>query len=323
MVLSWDSPIRHELEMVEAEMQRGVFSEQAILTEISLYVIGSGGKRIRPAVTLLSFRANGGDDSEISRIIKVASAFEMIHAATLIHDDINDAGELRRGREAAYKRYGVQKALIAGDFLFVRSFSLGGAFDERIIQIVAEAMTAIAESEILQAIHELDPDTRLKEYIKIVIGKTAKPIEAGARVGAYLAKAPLQAIEDMGAYGLNLGIAFQIIDDILDVTGNASTLGKPRGVDFMDGKPNLVLLEAMADPTIGPEVRRLFLKKEKTRADLDAALSFIATSDAVAKAKDIAKEYTAKAELALANLPESDHKRSMKQLAESLVERNT
>lgn len=323
MVLSWDSPIRHELDMVEAEMQKSVFSEQAILTEISLYVIGSGGKRIRPAIALLAFKANGGADDDVHRVIKVASAFEMIHAATLIHDDINDAGELRRGREAAYKRYGVQKALIAGDFLFVRSFRLGGMFDEHIVNMVADACTAIAESEILQAVHELDPDTRMKEYIKIVEGKTAKPIEAGARVGAYLAKASFQATEDMGSYGLNLGIAFQIIDDILDVTGNQSTLGKPRGVDFMDGKPNLVLLNAMGDPAVGEELRALFVKKNKTREDLDAALALVARTKAVARAKEIAKEYTTKAEVALAQLPESDHKRSMKILAETLVDRNT
>lgn len=321
MVLSWDSTIRHELDLVEEEIRKSVFSEQEILTEISLYVIGAGGKRIRPAIALLAFKANGGNDPE--RVIKVASAFEMIHAATLIHDDINDAGELRRGREAAYKRYGVQKALIAGDFLFVKSFRLGGTFDETIVQMVADACTAIAESEILQSMHELDPRTSRKDYIKIIEGKTAKPIEAGARVGAYLAKSSPQMIDAMGYYGLNLGIAFQIIDDILDVNGNLSTLGKPRGVDFMDGKPNLVLLLAMEDVKVGEALSGLFTKRDKTKDDMEKAFAFVAQTDAVARAKAIAEEFTRKAEASLKDLPDTPFKTSMLTLAETMVVRNT
>lgn len=319
MVLSWDSPIRQELDMVEQEMRKSVFSEQKVLTEISLYVIGSGGKRIRPAIAILAFRANGGTDP--GQVIKIASAFEMIHAATLIHDDINDSGEFRRGREAAYKLFGTQKALIAGDFLFVRSFRLGGCFDESIIEMVADACTSIAESEMLQSQHELDAETTMQDYIKIIEGKTARPIEAGARIGAYLAKKDRSVIDSMGAFGLNIGIAFQIIDDILDVTGDLSTLGKPRGVDFMDGKPNLVLLKAMSDRTHGVKVRELFIKKEKTREDLEKVIALVKMTNAVAEAKTLALSYTDKAQEALRILPETPFKESMRQLADIMVDR--
>jgi octaprenyl-diphosphate synthase len=321
MVLSWDSPIRQELDMVEQEMRKSVFSEQKVLTEISLYVIGSGGKRIRPAIAILSYRANGGMDP--GQVIKIASAFEMIHAATLIHDDINDSGEFRRGREAAYKRFGTQKALIAGDFLFVRSFRLGGSFDETIIEMVADACTAIAESEMLQSQHELDAETPMHDYIKIIEGKTARPIEAGARIGAYLAKKDRSTIESMGNYGRNIGIAFQIIDDILDVTGDSSTLGKPRGVDFMDGKPNLVLLRALSDVSHGAKVKELFIKKEKTRKDLDEVMALVDRTNAVAEAKAMASTYTERAMGSLIDLPETPYKDSLRQLATIMVERRS
>jgi octaprenyl-diphosphate synthase len=320
MVLTWDSTIRHELELVEQEMRDRVFSEQSILTEISLYVIGSGGKRIRPAIALLSFKANEGDDP--AKIVKIASAFEMIHAATLIHDDINDSGEFRRGREAAYKHYGTQRALIAGDFLFVRSFKIGGVFDEVIVNMLADAFTAIAESEMLQILHEMETDTTYEDYLKIIEGKTAKFMQAGAMVGAYLA-GKKERVEDMGSYGLNIGVAFQILDDILDVIGSQSSLGKPRGVDFMDGKPNLVLINAMADEKYGKGIRELFLKKNKSRDDLDAAFALVAKTDAVNKARAKARSYTMKAKESLASLKDSEYKTSMSMLADTLIDRNT
>ncbi|QLH74616.1 MAG: polyprenyl synthetase family protein [Methanomassiliicoccales archaeon] len=321
MVLTWDSTIREELDMVEQEMRDRVFSEQSLLTEISLYVIGSGGKRIRPAIALLSFKANGGKDP--AKVIKIASAFEMIHAATLIHDDINDAGEFRRGREAAYKRFGTQRALIAGDFLFVKSFKLGGTFDEKIVDMIADACTSIAESEMLQIIHEQDAETSLKDYLKIIEGKTAKFMEASAMIGAYLAGADSERMALMGRYGLNIGIAFQIRDDILDVVGNQATLGKPRGVDFMDGKPNLVLLYAMADEKVGKDLKALFLKKGKTKDDLERAMALVSMTDAVARARMMVADYTSKAKDAVIEMgTASSYTRSMEMLADSLEERN-
>jgi octaprenyl-diphosphate synthase len=320
MVPTWDSTIRHELDLVEEEMRDSVLSEQQLLTEISMYVIGSGGKRIRPAVTILTFKACGGTD--IPKVVKIASAFEMIHAATLIHDDINDQGDYRRGRVAAYKRFGTQRALIAGDFLFVKSFKMGGTFDERIVGMVADACTAIAESEMLQSLYEGDADTPISEYLKIIEGKTAKPIEAGARVGAYLAKADEGRIDQMGGYGLAIGMAFQVIDDILDIVGNDRSLGKPRGVDFVDGKPTLPLLYAMADSEYGPEIRRLFLKPERTHQDAEEALAMVVRTKAIELCKRTALDYTIKAKAIISQVPDSEFKSSMIRLADALVERN-
>lgn len=322
MVITWDSTIREELDQVEEHMRKSVRSTQETLTEIALYVIGSGGKRIRPGVAILAYKASGGNDP--SQVIKVASAFEMIHSATLIHDDINDVGEFRRGRVAAYKKYGTQKALIVGDFLFVRSFRLGGTFDDHIVGLVADACTAIAESEIIQSEHENDSKATVEDYLRIIEGKTAKPIEAGARVGAYLANKEDHGLENaLGAYGLNIGMAFQMIDDILDVIGDQKSLGKPGGVDLTDGKPTLPLIFAMEDMKHGPRIKEIFLRKDKTSEEVEEGLALVRKTNAIARTKEVAVEYTKKAEKAISILPESEYKRSLVLLAETLVERNT
>ncbi|MEI6797167.1 MAG: polyprenyl synthetase family protein [Methanomassiliicoccales archaeon] len=320
MAEAWDSTIKEEIRLVEEEMRRSVSSEQPLLTEISLYVIGAGGKRMRPGVTILSFKATGGGTPE--KAIRMASAFEMIHSATLIHDDINDEGEFRRGRVAAYRKYGTQRALIAGDFLFVQSFRLGGIFDETVVEMIASACTAIAESEMLQSFYEFDPETPIEAYIKIVEGKTAKPIEAGARVGAYLSKSTPEVMEAMGRYGLNMGIAFQIVDDIMDIEGNQETMGKPHGIDFLDGKPTLPMLIAMKDPHKGAQIRELFMRKSRNLAELDQALALIKSTDAVDRARAEAKRYVELAKKELSVLPPSHYKDGMLCLANVVVERN-
>ena len=290
-----------------------------MLTEISNYIISSGGKRMRPAVTILIFKAAGGGDA--ARVIKVASAFELIHSATLLHDDINDHGEMRRGRMAAYKKYGTQKALIAGDFLFVKSFALGGVFDESVIGVVADACTGIAESEILQSDYERNQDTDVEIYIKIIEGKTARPFEAGARVGSYLAEASPAVMDAMGSYGLNIGIAFQIVDDILDVIGDEKTLGKPHGIDIIDGKPTLPLIIAMQDKAHGGRIREIFKKEEKSPAEVAEAIGLVKKTKALDASSDLAEEYASKALLDLEVLKPSEYKEALKALTKAVLER--
>lgn len=319
MSQAWDSSIRDELHQVEQEIHRNISSEQPILTEICDYVISSGGKRMRPGVTILSYLANGGKD--VSEAVKIAAAFEMIHSATLIHDDINDRSEMRRGKMSAYKKYGLQQALIGGDFLFVKAFGIGGFFNEEIVTLVAQACTAIAESEIVQ-IEEEGQVAPLDIYLNIIEGKTAKPIMAGARIGAYLAKADPERIRSMGEYGLNIGMAFQIVDDILDITGSEKTLGKPRMVDFDERKATLPLIYAMEDSAVGAQLSKLFHKKRKTDEDVEKAVDLISRTDAIERAKGKAREFAGKALSALEELPESAHRAGLRQLAETVVNRS-
>jgi octaprenyl-diphosphate synthase len=319
MVSTWDAPVQNELRMVEEQLRESVRSEQPLLTEISNYIITSGGKRMRPAVAILIFKATGGEDPE--KVVKVASAFELIHSATLIHDDINDHGEMRRGRQAAYKKYGTQKALIAGDFLFVKSFALGGAFDEKVISVVADACTGIAESEMLQSDYEHDQDTNIDIYISIIEGKTARPFEAGARVGSYLADASPAVMEAMGSYGMNIGIAFQIVDDILDIAGDEVVLGKPQGNDIMDGKPTLPLIIAMQDKEHGERIRQIFRKDRKGPEEVAEAIALIKRTGALEVSSDMAEEYTNKALLDLEVLRPSEYKEALKALTKAILER--
>jgi octaprenyl-diphosphate synthase len=319
MSQAWDSSIKDELHQVEQEIHRNIQSEQSILSEICDYVISSGGKRMRPGVTILSYLANGGKD--VTEAIKIAAAFEMIHSATLIHDDINDRSEMRRGKMSAYKRYGLQQALIGGDFLFVKAFGIGGFFNEEIVSLVAQACTAIAESEIVQ-IEKEGQVAPLDIYMDIIEGKTAKPIMAGARIGAYLAKADADRIHSMGEYGLNIGMAFQIVDDILDIMGSEKTLGKPRMVDFDERKATLPLIYAMEDAEVGAQLSKLFHKKNKTDKDVERALELISRTKAIEQAKHKAQEYADKALRALTGMPESEHKNGLRLLAETVVNRS-
>jgi octaprenyl-diphosphate synthase len=321
MSASWDHPIREELRQVEEQIVRSVQSRQELLTEIAKHVVCSGGKRIRPGVALLSFRAVGG--KELEKIVRLATAFELIHAATLIHDDINDGGEFRRGQPAAYRKYGTQRALVAGDFLFVKGFQLGGILeDQRVVDYVADACSRMAESEILQTTFEHETSTPLDVYLEIIDGKTARPIEASARVGAFVGGAEEELIDALGSYALNIGYAFQIADDILDITGREIELGKPRGMDFMDGKPTLPLLLAMNDPTIdGKRIRELFKKPKKTHEEVTEVVGLIAATDAVEESREQALGFMRTAIDALDIVPESRYKEALLVMAETVVNR--
>jgi octaprenyl-diphosphate synthase len=319
MSQSWDSSIKEELHQVDIEIRRSIQSKQCALTEICDFVISSGGKRMRPGVTILSYLANGGKDA--SEAVKIAAAFEMIHSATLIHDDINDRSEMRRGLPSAYKKYGLQEALITGDFLFVKAFAIGGFFNEEIVNLVADACTAIAESEIVQFERE-GKMTPIDVYLGIIEGKTAKPIMAGARIGAYLAKAGPHQIQAMGEYGLNIGMAFQIVDDILDIIGIEKTLGKPRMVDFDEGKATLPLIYAMNDGSVGERLYELFHTKKKEDHEIEEAKALIAMTPAISQSRAKAQEYADKALMALEDLPESVHKDGLRKLADTVVNRS-
>ena len=309
------------MDLVEEEIRRAVSSEQTLLTDICMHVIGAGGKRIRPGVVLLSYKAVGGEESP--KVVGIAAAFELIHSATLIHDDINDHGEMRRGKAAAYKRFGVQKALVAGDFMFVRSFQLGGQWNKEIVDIISQACTATAESEILQNAYEHDPQTPLETYLEIIAGKTAMPMWAGARVGAFLGGGTQAQIDGMGHFGLAIGMAFQIVDDILDVTGDEKTLGKGHGIDFLDGKPTLPLMQAVKDPTVGERLASMFAKEEKNAIEVEEALDLIRSTEALEESYRVARQFADVALKHLDVLNGSSFKKSMAMLVEAVVERRS
>lgn len=322
MTTPWDFGVLNELALVEKKIRESVVSEEPLLTDIATYVIAAGGKRIRPTVTLLSFKALGGKD--VQQAVNLAAALELIHSATLIHDDINDGGEMRRGRPAAYKKFGLQNALVTGDFLFVKAFGIGGQFDGTIVELTANACAALAEGEIAQKRHAFDTSVTKDEYVDIIRRKTALPIMAGAKIAGLLAGANLEDVEAVGDYGLYLGIAFQIVDDILDVIGDGARLGKPAGTDIREGNVTLPAIHALNDglQVDKPELARLLRKTAKENGDLESVLTILRTSGAVEKAWTDARAYGELAKQAIASLPPTEAKVQMLRLVDFVLTRD-
>ena len=322
MTTAWDFGIKKELDLVERKLHDMVKSQEKTLTDASLHVIDAGGKRLRPAVTILCYKALGGNDTD--KIVDIASGFELIHSATLVHDDINDGGLTRRGRETVYKKYGLHDAVVTGDFLFVKAFQLGGAFDKNVVETTADACAKLAEGEIMQNRFRHKKDLSVDTYIKIMERKTAYPIRAGSMVGAYLAHAPSNVIESVGGYGLDLGIAFQIIDDILDFTGDSKRTGKQIGVDLREGHLTLPSLLAMKDS--GPTkkaILEVIAQDEPDKKQVEECVGMVLKSGAIQKAKGMAEYYGIEAIGHLGCLPKSDESQALREIVKRVLERDS
>jgi len=322
MTGSVDFGVGKELLLVEKKLRETIVSEEPLLTDIASYVIDAGGKRIRPIVTLLSFQALGGKD--IHQAVDLATALELIHSATLIHDDINDGGETRRGRIAAYKKFGLQNALVTGDFLFVKAFGIGGKFDADIVELTANACAALAEGEIRQKRHAYDIEVERDEYLDIIRRKTALPIMAGAKIAALLAGARLELVEAVGDYGLNLGIAFQIIDDILDIVGDGARLGKPAGTDLKEGNVTLVAIHALNNGSTIDHLAlsRILRSRTKSEVEIRQAIAMLRESGAVDKARMDARHFGDLAKEALEPVPDGEAKGNLLKLVNYVLSRD-
>lgn len=317
---NWDFGISEELAMVEQTILRTIRSEEPLLTEISQYVLGSGGKRIRPTVTLLAFRAVGGKDRKAAA--EIAAALELIHNATLIHDDINDGGYLRRGQVAAHRKFGVHHALVTGDFLFTKAFLLGGRFGGQVVEIAADACAAVAAGEMQQRKHSRDPTLSREEYVEIIRRKTAWLISGGAKLGALLGGGTLESIAALGEYGLDLGTAFQIVDDVLDMVGDPAVLGKPLGVDIREGNMTLPTILA-ANNGDREELVSILTKKRKSQADVERGRQLIVDQGGVEEALGEARAFGERAKEDLAILPPSPDKVQLMRLVDFVLERRS
>lgn len=317
-----DFGVGSELALVERRIRESIVSEEPLLTDIASYVIEAGGKRIRPTVTLLAFKALGGKDAR--QAVDLAAALELIHSATLLHDDINDGSEMRRGRLAAYQKFGLQNALVTGDFLFVKAFGIGGKFDADIVELTANACAALAEGEIRQKRHAYDVSVSRDEYLDIITRKTALPIMAGAKIAGLLAGARLEQVDAVGDYGLNLGIAFQIVDDILDVVGDGARLGKRAGTDIREGNVTLVAIHALNNGSaIGrEELARIITERLKEDVEVERALRMMRDAGAVEKALADARHFGALAKEAVGPLPESEAKANLSRLVDYVLARD-
>ena len=305
-----------ELASVEEKIAQLLVSREPLLSEISLHLIGGGGKRVRPIVTLLVFKACGGDD--VTDMIDVAVALELIHSATLLHDDIIDGGKTRRGRPSAFSSYGLASTLVTGDFLFSKAFELCGRFEEQIVRWAADACVSLTEGEVMQARFRRNPAVTVDDYLEIIARKTASLFSQGARVAAHLAGTTPEVTEAMWACGFNIGMAFQVVDDLLDVEGDQDVTGKPVGIDLRDGNPSLPLVLALGEDH---EVCRVFMTPEPPENDVTEALKRIRRLGVLTSVRRLAEDYSARARAILATLPYSAYRRGLDEVITEIEER--
>jgi octaprenyl-diphosphate synthase len=247
------APVAEDLRLVDLEIRSRLNSDVALIGTVADYIIAAGGKRLRPVVLLLIARALGYRGGAH---VLLAAVIEFIHTATLLHDDVVDESDLRRGRETANARFGNAASVLVGDFLYSRSFQMMVEAGElRIMQILADATNRIAEGEVLQLMNVHDPSVDESRYMEVVGRKTAALFEAAARIAAVVARASPESEEAVARYGAGLGIAFQMIDDVLDYSGHVEDIGKRLGDDLREGKVTLPLIHAMKTATDGQRVR--------------------------------------------------------------------
>ena len=308
-----------QLTWVERKLAECTHSRESEITEIASHLIRGGGKRIRPVITLLTFNAFHGEREEDA--VDIATAMELIHAATLLHDDIIDGAEFRRGKESAYKRYGLTRTLVTGDFLFIKAFEFAGKFDDTVVQWTADACTSLTEGEILQGSFNRNRTVTARDYIEIVERKTASLFQTGARLGAYIAGAPSEQVEVAASFGLNLGIAFQMMDDVLDVVGRRDLLGKSTGMDLRDGNPSLPIVLSLLDGH--QTVARVFQSQTPTENDIQRALDAMGNGTVIERARSFSNKYALKASREIDGLPASVERDGLKALARLLTDRDS
>lgn len=313
------APIAEDMKAVDAVIRQRLNSEVVLIRTIGDYIIGAGGKRMRPAMVLMVARALGyqGTDHQL-----LAAVVEFIHTATLLHDDVVDESDLRRGRNTANAVFGNAASVLVGDYLYSRSFEMMvEAGSMRIMQILSEATTVIAEGEVLQLLNVHDPDVSEERYLQVVRYKTAKLFEAAAQVGAVLAGATPEQEAAAAAYGRHVGTAFQLIDDVLDYSGDAAALGKNVGDDLREGKPTLPLIRVMEMGT--PQQRELIRNAiESGDADFAAVATAIRDTEALAHTRRAAEAEAQKAVEALNCYPASTFQKSLLEFCSFAVHRD-
>jgi geranylgeranyl pyrophosphate synthase len=315
-----DTEIETDLETLEKRLQESIQGGHPELARMSGHIIFSGGKRLRPALGIMVYKALGG--RAVDSLIPVSVALELIHTATLIHDDIIDSSSLRRGAPSVHQMFGKEKALITGDFLFAKAYGMCSRYGSRIIEIAADACVRLAEGEIMQMNMTLE-DITVTKYIEIITRKTADLFSAGTKVATILAEAPEEHMETTGYFGHHLGLAFQIIDDYLDLVGDEN-IGKPRGLDVKEGTPTLPVIRAryqMGDKD-AQRLIAIYKKKKRTDKDVSKVLKLVEDTDGLQYTKNMARERADLAIKELEKLPQNNYIDLLKKVTDFVVERD-
>ena len=306
------SPIADEMAAVDAVIRDRLDSDVVLIRTIGDYIIGAGGKRLRPALVLLIAKSLGyrGDKQAL-----MAAVVEFIHTATLLHDDVVDDSDLRRGKSTANAVFGNPASVLVGDYLYSRAFEMMVEVNSMdIMRVMSQATTVISEGEVLQLLNVNDPDVTEARYLQVVRFKTAKLFEAASCAGAILAQATLEQQTAASAYGRHLGTAFQLIDDLLDYSGDAQTLGKTVGDDLREGKPTLPLLRVL---DVGTDEQKQLIRSAIATGDGDfeAVAHAIQQTDALEHTRKAAEAEIETAIDALSALPDNDITTVLKKVA--------
>lgn len=314
------SIVEQDMLQVDQVIARRLDSGVPLVGSVSQYIISAGGKRLRPALLLLCCGALGfkGDQR-----FNMAAVVEFIHTATLLHDDVVDDSALRRGNPTANAKFGNPASVLVGDFLYSRAFQMMvDTQSMRIMAVLANATNIIAEGEVMQLMNMHNAGLDEVGYLQVIRSKTAKLFEASARVGAILSSASASLEEACAEYGQALGTAFQVIDDVLDYTGDAAIMGKNLGDDLREGKATLPLIAAMQR---GTDTERLTIQQAIETGDvgmLDAVIAIVKKTGALDIARNAARQEAQRAIDAAMRLPEGPHRDCLVQLASQLLDRN-
>lgn len=305
---------------VDAVIRSSLHSEVTLVNQVADYIIDSGGKRLRPALVLLSAGLFG---QVTPRHHELAAVVEFIHTATLLHDDVVDESALRRGQATANTLFGNAASVLVGDFVYSRAFQIMvGVKNMRVMEVLAEATNTIAEGEVLQLLNCHDADISDEAYLKVIHYKTAKLFEAATRLGAIACNASVRDEQALAHYGMRLGTAFQLIDDVLDLSGDSNAIGKNLGDDLAEGKPTLPLLFAMRN---GDSQQRAIIRhaiEQGGLEELPAVMRAVQQTGALDHVRAIATEEAAHGCAAIAHLPDSNYHQALIQLAGFAVNRN-
>ena len=315
-------PVKIECEALEDYFKSYLKTDVGLIDRIFEHLIDGGGKRFRPLLVLLV--SSSAPDRKNEDIFKLAVAVEFIHTATLLHDDVVDQSDVRRGNRVAYRIWGAEPSVLSGDYLYSRAFNLLVEIGHLgILEVLSGATTEMARGEVLQLLRSYSTATTREEYLEVINGKTASLIAASCKAAGYLAGFEGSDLEAVSEYGLNLGLSFQIVDDILDYSSQRGVLGKTIGKDFLEGKvtlPVIILMESV-DGELKKQVADIFLKDAPQSGDFQKMLDMMKDHDVLEKTLDVAREYRDAAVKALLRTPEGPCRDSLKTLADYVVER--
>ena len=315
------SIVSEEWSLLDQEIEKQLSSDIELINNISQYIVNSGGKRIRPLIVLLSARACGASDLE--RIVKAAAMIEFIHTATLLHDDVVDNSDSRRGIKTAHQSFGNESTILVGDFLYSRAFQIMVQINHMgIMEVMSDATNTIAEGEVLQLINSGNPKINKEQYLEVIYRKTGKLFEAAMVVGGLLSNQSQTVLTTLQLFGKELGMAYQIVDDVLDYSSSFEIMGKDVGDDLAEGKVTLPMIYTLerAMPDMQEMIGQAILNKDSKNAD--KIIGSIQSTGSIASSVNDAKEKTEFALHSIQSLDNSKYKTALTNLAEIILHRS-